>query len=43
LSLISLEYTDTLEGNNEKKVLEFSEELLLKPVNKASLFVIRVD
>jgi len=43
LSLISIEYIDTLEGNNEKKVLKFSQELLSKPVNKASLFVIKVD
>lgn len=43
MSLITLEYTDTLDANNEKKVLEFSEELLLEEVNKASLFVIKVD
>lgn len=43
MSLITLEYTDILDGKNEKKVLEFSEELLPKSVNKASLFVIKVD
>lgn len=43
LSLITLEYTDTLDDKNEKKVLEFSEELLPAQVNKGSLFVIKVD
>lgn len=43
MSLISIEYTDTLDGENEKKVLEFSQDLLPKGVNKASLFVIKVD
>ena len=43
MSLITLEYTDTLDGNNEKKVLEFSESLLPKEVNKSSLFIIKVD
>lgn len=43
MSLITLEYMDILDGNNKKKVLEFSEELLVKPVNKASLFVVTVD
>jgi len=43
LSLITLEYVDTLDANNEKKVLEFSTNLLKEPVNKGSLFVIKVD
>ena len=43
MPLISLEYVDTLDANNEKKVLKFSTSLLKKPVNKSSLFVIRVD
>ncbi len=43
MSLIILDYVDTLDGKNEKKVLKFSIELLPKPVNKRSLFVIRVD
>jgi len=40
---IKLDYVDVLGGNNEKKVLEFSTDLLPKPVNKTSLFVIKVD
>ena len=43
MSLISIEYTDTLDGENEKKVLEFSQDLLPKGANIASLFVIKVD
>jgi len=43
MPLISLEYVDTLNLNNEKKVLEFSTSLLKEPINKNSLFVIRVD
>ncbi len=43
MSLITLEYVDVLDTANEKKVLRFSEELLQQPVNKASLFVIKVD
>lgn len=43
MSLITLEYVDTLDANNEKKVLEFSTNLLKEPVNKGSLFVIKVD
>lgn len=43
MSLISLEYMDVLDGKNEKKLLEFSEELLPAEVNRASLFVIKVD
>lgn len=43
MSLITLEYVDALESNNEKKVLEFSANLLKEPVNKGSLFVIKVD
>ena len=43
MPLISLEYVDTLDANNEKKVLSFSTSLLKEPVNKSSLFVIRVD
>jgi len=43
LSLITLQYIDALESNNEKKVLEFSASLLKEPVNKDSLFVIKVD
>jgi len=40
MSLISLEYTNIVD---EKKSLEFSESLLQKPYNKASLFVMQVD
>lgn len=40
---ISLDYTDLLDGQNEKKVLEFSADLLPQDVNRDSLFVIRVD
>ncbi len=43
MPLISLEYVDTLNADNEKKVLEFSTSLLKDPVNKNSLFVITVD
>jgi phage repressor protein C with HTH and peptisase S24 domain len=43
LSLVILEYVDVLDGKNEKKVLEFSTDLLKEPVNKNSLFVIKVD
>ncbi len=43
MSLITLDYVDILDGKNEKKVLEFSEDLLKEPVNKGSLFVIKVD
>lgn len=43
MSVITLQYTDTLDANNEKKVLEFSENLLPKSINRASLFVIKVD
>jgi len=43
MSLITLDYIDVLGGKNEKKVLSFSEDLLKKPVNKDSLFVIKVD
>jgi len=43
LSLISLDYVDVMGGKNEKKVLEFSSQLLKVPINKQSLFVITVD
>ncbi|MCF6310084.1 MAG: S24 family peptidase [Sulfurimonas sp.] len=43
MSLITLEYIDTLDADNEKKVLEFSSDLLDEHVNQASLFVIKVD
>lgn len=43
MSLITLDYVDTLNGKNEKKVLKFSAALLPNPVNKKSLFVIKVD
>ena len=43
MPLISLEYVDTLDADNEKKVIEFSTGLLKEPVNKSSLFVIKVD
>ena len=43
MPLITLNYVDVLDGKNEKKVLEFSTDLLKKPVNKNSLFVIKVD
>lgn len=43
MPLITLDYVDTLDGKNEKKALEFSEELLECPVNRGSLFVIKVD
>lgn len=43
MPLITLEYIDILDGNNEKKLLEFSSDLLKEPVNKDSLFVLKVD
>lgn len=43
MPLISLEYIDILDGKNEKKILEFPQELLPPHINKASLFVITVD
>lgn len=43
MPLITLEYVDTLDADNEKKVLNFSTSLLKEPVNKSSLFVIQVD
>ena len=43
MPLITLEYVDTLDADNEKKVLEFSTSLLKEPVNKSSLFVVKVD
>lgn len=43
MPLIALDYVDVLDGKNEKKVLEFSTDLLKEPVNKDSLFVIKVD
>ncbi len=43
MPLITLEYVDTLDADNEKKVLNFSTSLLKEPVNKSSLFVIKVD
>jgi phage repressor protein C with HTH and peptisase S24 domain len=43
MALITLEYADVLEGQNEKKVLTFSKSLLNAPVNEKSLFVVRVD
>lgn len=43
MSLVILEYVDVLSGKNEKKVLEFSIDLLPEPVNKESLFVVKVD
>jgi len=43
MSTVSLDYVDVLGGKNEKKVLEFSIDLLPEPVNVNSLFVIKVD
>lgn len=43
MPLITLEYVDILDADNEKKVLKFSTSLLKEPVNKSSLFVIKVD
>ncbi len=43
MPLIVLEYVDTLDSDNKKKVLKFSTSLLKEPVNKSSLFVIKVD
>lgn len=43
MSLITLEYVDTLDAKNEKKVLQFSKDTLPKPVNEKSLFVVKVD
>ena len=43
MPLITLEYVDILDADNEKKVLKFSTSLLKEPVNKGSLFVIKVD
>lgn len=43
MSLVILEYVDVLGGENEKKVLEFSMDLLPEPVNIKSLFAIKVD
>lgn len=43
MSLITLDYVDVFDGKNEKKVLKFSEDLLKEPINRGSLFVIKVD
>ncbi len=43
MPLITLDYIDVLGEKNEKKVLEFSTDLLKQSVNKNSLFVIKVD
>ena len=43
MPIITLDYVDTLSGNNDKKTLEFSSHLLGETVNKKSLFVIKVD
>ena len=43
MPLITLDYVDVLGGKNEKKVLTFSTDLIQRPVNKKSLFVIKVD
>lgn len=43
MPLITLEYFDILDGDNEKKVLEFSSDLLKGLINEESLFVSRVD
>ena len=43
MPLVTLEYVDTLDADNEKKVLKFSTSLLNEAVNKSSLFVIKVD
>ncbi|MFT5661265.1 MAG: phage repressor protein C with HTH and peptisase S24 domain [Sulfurimonas sp.] len=43
LSLITLDYIDILDGKNEKKILQFSQDLLPQQVNKKSLFVVKVD
>lgn len=43
MSLITLEYVDILDSDNEKKVLKFSTNLLKEPINKSSLFVVKVD
>lgn len=43
MGLIALEYADVLNAEGEKKLLEFSSDLLEGPYNAASLFVIRVD
>ena len=43
MPLITLEYVDTLDTDNDKKVLNFSTSLIKEPVNKSSLFVIKVD
>ena len=40
---IKLDYVDLLGGQNEKKVLEFSADLLPYDINRNSLFVIRVE
>lgn len=43
MPIIALDYVDTLDGKNEKKVLKFSKSLLPKHVNEKSLFVVKVD
>lgn len=43
MSIVSLDYIDTLDTKNEKKVLEFSTDLLPTSVNIKSLFVAKVD
>ena len=43
MSLISLNYTDTTNDKNERKVLEFSEDLLPSSIKKESLFVVKVE
>lgn len=43
MSIVSLDYIDTLDTKNEKKVLEFSTDLLPTSVNIKSLFIAKVD
>ena len=43
MARITLKYVDVLDGKNEKKILEFSADLLKDPINEQSLFVSRVD
>lgn len=43
MSLITLDYVDTIDGKSEKKVLKFSTKLLPNPINKKSLFIVKVD
>lgn len=43
MDLITLEYSEMIDGKLEKKRIEFSKSLLIEPYRLKSLFVIKVD